>query len=101
MVGRIILGLALVVAGTYLSRITYDLSQRSSRGRNFKAAERSKPLLWIVSLAFVPLLGIQFFLMHIDAIHAGHKAWPGDVLAGVGLTCGIAWVYLIAKIRSR
>jgi len=103
MVGRIILGLALVVASRYLLRISLVhgrsyLSETSGRRRDFKRAEGPKPLLWIICLAFVPLLGIQFFLMHIDAVHAGHKAWPVDIVAGVGLTCCIVWVYLVAKI---
>jgi hypothetical protein len=94
------LGLALVVASTYLFHGRSDLSEASGQ-RDFKTAEGPQPLLWIISLALVPLLGVAFFLLHIDAANGGHEAWPADVFAGVGLTCAVVWGYLVAKIRSR
>jgi hypothetical protein len=97
------LGLAAVMASVYLIRISHvhdrsDLPEASGQGKNLKTAKGPRRLLWIVSLALVPLLGAAFFLVYIDAVDGGHEAWPADVFAGVGLACAIVWGYLAAKI---
>ena len=44
------------------------------------------------------MLGVAFFLLHMDALNGGHEAWPADLFAGVGLACAILWGVLVAKI---
>jgi hypothetical protein len=99
------LGLVAIMASVYLARISHvhdqsDLSEVGGRGKDFKTANGPTRLLWIVSLALVPLLGAAFFLLHIDAVNGGHEAWPADVFAGVGLACAVVWGYLAAKISG-
>jgi hypothetical protein len=65
---------------------------------NIKIAKGPGRLLWIISLALVPLLAAAFFLLHIDAVNGGHEAWPADVFGGVGLACAVVWGYLVAKL---
>lgn len=103
-----VLGLAAIMASTYLVRLSraYNRSGLTHRGTTHKIAEGGPGrLLWIVSLALVPLLGAAFFLMHIDYLNGGHEAWPVDVFGGIGLVCALVWSYLAAKIsisrRSR
>ena len=98
-----VLGLAAIMASVYLVRISnvHDrpgLPEASRRGKYPKTAKGQGRLLWIVSVALVPLLGASFFLLHIDAVNGGHEAWPADVFAGVVLACAIVWGYLAAKI---
>jgi hypothetical protein len=97
------LGLVAVMASAYLVRISHvhdrsDSPEASGRGKNLKTVKSQGRLLWIVSLALVPLLGAAFFLLHIDAVNGGHEAWPADVFAGVVLACAVVWGYLAAKI---
>ena len=97
------LGLVAVMASTYLVRISRvhdrsNLPEANDRGSDLKTAKGPGRLLWIVSLALVPLLGAALFLMHIDAVNGGHEAWPADVFAGVALVCCVVWSYLGAKI---
>jgi hypothetical protein len=97
------LGLVAVMASAYLVRISHvhdrsDSPEASGRGKNLKTVKAQGRLLWIVSLALVPLLGAAFFLLHIDAVNGGHEAWPADVFAGVVLACAVVWGYLAAKI---
>jgi hypothetical protein len=97
------IGVVGIVASAYLVRTTHvhdqsDLPEASGRGTGFKTAKGPGPLLWIISLALVPLLGAAFFLLHIDAVNGGHEAWPADVFAGVGLACAVVWGYLVARI---
>jgi len=97
------LGLVAVMASAYLVRISHvhdrsGLPEVKSRGTDLNTAKGPGRLLWIVSMALVTLLGVAFFLLHIDAVNGGHEAWPADVFAGVGLACAIVWSYLAAKI---
>jgi hypothetical protein len=94
------LGLATIMASTYFVRISHvhdrsGLPHATGQGIELKT-EGPGRLLWIVSLALVPLLGAAFVLMHIDFVNGGHEAWPVDVFAGVGLVCAIVWSYLAA-----
>jgi hypothetical protein len=97
------LGVVLVIASVHLVRISHvhdrsSLPEASGRGTDLKPGTGPGRLLWIVSIALVPLLGAAFFLLHMDAVNGGHEAWPADVFAGVGLACAIVWGYLAAKI---
>ena len=98
-----VLGLISVMASIYLARISRvhngsRLPEAGGPGKNYKIEKGPGRLLWIVSLAFVPLLGASVFLLHIDAVNGGHEAWPADVFAGVGLASAIVWGCLVAKI---
>lgn len=91
--------LVAIMASVYLARISRvhersGLPEASGRGKG------PGPLLWIVSLALVPLLAASAFLQHIDAANGGHEAWPVDVFAGVVLACAGVWGCLAAKIYS-
>jgi hypothetical protein len=96
-------GLVAIMASAYLVRISHvhdrpGLPKASGWETDLKTAKGPGRLLWIVSLALVPLLGASGFLLHIDAVNGGHEAWPADVFAGVVLACAIVWGYLAAKI---
>jgi len=97
------LGLIAIMASVYLARISHvhgrsDLSEVHGRGEGLNTAKGPGRLLWIVSLALVPLLGAAYFLLHLDAVNGGHEAWPADVFAGVVLACAIVWGYLASQI---
>ena len=98
-----VLGLASIMASVYLARISRvrngpSLSETRGLGTNCKTQKGPGRLLWIISLALVPLLGASAFLLHIDAVNGGHEAWPADIFAGVVLACAIVWGYLAARI---
>jgi hypothetical protein len=101
------LGLVSVMASVYLVRMSRvrdgsRLPQQANGWRtNPKATNGPGRLLWVASLALVPLLGAAFILLQIDAAHGGHEAWPADVFAGVALVCAIVWGFLVAKIVGR
>jgi hypothetical protein len=97
------LGVMAIIASAYLVQISHvhdrsGLPEANGRRTDLRTTRGPGPLLWMVSLALVPLLGAAFFLLHIDAVNGGHEAWPADVFAGVGLACAIVWGYLVAKI---
>jgi hypothetical protein len=97
------LGLMAIMASAYVVRISHvhgrsGLPEASCWEADLKTAKGPGRLLWITSLALVPLLGAAFYLLHIDAVNGGREAWPADVFAGVGLVCAIVWGYLAAKI---
>ena len=97
------LGLVAIMGSTYLVRISRvrdrsGLPVASGSGTDLKAPKGQGRLLWIVSLALVPLLSTAFLLMHIDFVTGGHEAWPVYVFAGVALACAIVWSYLGARI---
>ena len=99
------LGVVALMASAYLVRISHvhdrsRLPEASGQGTGFKTAKGPGSVLWIISLALVPLLGAAFLLLHIDGVNGGHEAWPADVFAGVGLACAVVWGYLVAKILA-
>ena len=55
-------------------------------------------VLWVLSIALLPLLILAWYLLDRDAINGGHEVWPVDVFAGVGLVCTIVWSFLAARI---
>lgn len=94
-----ILGLASIVASTYLVRASHV------HGRSHLPAasdERSRPragsVLWIVSIALLPVAGASYLYLYNDALHGSHEALPVYVFAGVGLACTLVWSYLISRI---
>ncbi|MGB8988585.1 MAG: hypothetical protein WCC37_18455, partial [Candidatus Sulfotelmatobacter sp.] len=82
------LGVLAIMVSAYLLRISHVYERsglpdaRGSR-TDLKIARGPGRLLWISSVALVPLLVAAFFLLYIDAVHGGHEAWPADVFAGV------------------
>ena len=95
-----VLGSVSLLVSVYLVRISRVHHESSLPKAN--AVEYGGPsrLLWIVSLALVPLLGASAFLLHIDAVNGGHEAWPADVFAGVALVCAGVWGCLIVKLQG-
>jgi hypothetical protein len=97
------LGVVAIMVSAYFIRISHihdrsPLPEATGPRTDIKIAKGPRPLLWIISLALVPLLGAAFLLLHIDAANGGHEAWPADVFGGVGLACSVVWGYLVAKI---
>lgn len=98
-----VLGSAAILASVYLARISQvrgrsDLPDLSTRSKNLKTSKGPGRVLWIISLALVPLLAAAGFLLHIDVANGGNETWPVDVFAGIALACTIVWSYLAAKI---
>jgi hypothetical protein len=93
------------IASVYLVRMSnvhrsQSLPDMPVAGVGFTEEKRQTRLLWIISLALVPLLGVVLFLMYVDAANGGHETWPAYVLFGVALVCAAVWGGLAAKISS-
>ena len=69
-------GVVAVMASAYLIRIANVHDRSGSQGTGLTAVKAPGRLLWIISLALVPLLGAAFYLLQIDAANGGHEAWP-------------------------
>jgi hypothetical protein len=97
------LGVLSVVAATYIIRPTTVRSNSpiAPNGDVTLKAKGPGPLLWGISLALVPLLGVALLLVQNDAAAGGHEAWPVDVLFGVILVCCIVWALLTTQIMNR
>lgn len=97
------LGVVAIMASTYLVRVSHihdrsGLPDVGGSRTDLKIAKGPGRLLWIISLALVPLQGAAFYLLHIDAVNGGHDAWPAYVCGGVVLVCAVVWGYLVARI---
>jgi hypothetical protein len=97
------LGVVAIMVSVYLVRISHvhdrsGLPDVSGPRTDLKIAKGPGRLLWISSLALVPLQGAAFYLLHIDAVNGGHEAWPAYVCGGVVLVCAVVWGFLVAKI---
>ena len=95
-----VLGSVSLLVSVYLiriSRVHYESSLPKANSVEFSGPSR---LLWIASLALVPLLAASAFLLYIDAVNGGHEAWPADVFAGVALVSASVWGCLIVKLRG-
>jgi uncharacterized integral membrane protein len=97
------LGVIMVMGSAYFFRISNvndgsGLPDGSGRCTDLKTANGPGRLLWIVSMALVPLLGAAVFLLHTDEVNGGHETWPADLFAGVGLASAVVWGCLVAKI---
>jgi hypothetical protein len=98
-----VLGSVAILASAYLVRISHvhdrsGLPEASDSGKDIKTPKAPARLLWIVSVALVPLLAASFFLLHNDAVNGGREAWPADLFASVVLVCAVVWGYLAAKL---
>lgn len=108
------LGLLAVLAAAYLFR-TAAQSGPAKEQMSFQhpkgsvplqagLLQRAKgpgPLLWGVSIALLPVLGVAFLLVQNDAVNGGHEAWPLDILFGHILVCCIVWAILTTKLMRR
>jgi len=91
-----------IIAAVYLFRLSNFRPKQTQPSvvlpvADSKAEERLRRLLWIASLALVPLFGGAYFLMYLDSANGSHEAWPLYVFVGVGFVCTIVWSYLAAK----
>lgn len=90
------IGLAGVMASAYVINLrSRSITSPLSGGDKDRRVTR---ILWIVSISLIPVLVGAWYLLHVDAEHGGHLAWPADVFAGVGLVCAVVWGLLVAKI---
>lgn len=95
-----VLGLAFLMASVYLVRISRVHHGSSLPKTNSVEYGGPSRLLWILSLALVPLLGASAFLLHIDAVNGGHEVWPVYLFSGVGLVCAGVWGCLAVKLQG-
>jgi hypothetical protein len=94
------------VAAAYLVRMSnvhrsQSLPNVPVFGVGFTEEKRFRRLLWVISIALVPLLCVSLILMYVDAANGGNESWPVYVLAGVSLACATVWGGLIANISSK
>lgn len=100
------LGVIAVMASAQVVRMSRgrdgpSLSDTAGLGLEPKTTDGPGRVLWIVSIALVPLLVVALLLMHMDAVNGGNDAWPADFFAGVAFVCAIVWSYLGIKISVR
>lgn len=94
------LGLLAIVASTYLVRMS-NVRDATGPAPGLKIDQDPGRMLWVISIALVPLLVASFFLLHVDALNGGHDAWPVYLFAGVVLVCAGVWGALVARIGSQ
>lgn len=94
------IGIGAILLSTYLVRMS-TIRGRSAQGAGavaVKATERSSRLLWVVSLALLPVAIIAFLYLENDAAHGYHQVLPVYVFAGVAVLCAAVWSSLVSKI---
>jgi hypothetical protein len=100
-----ILGLLAVTASVRLvqmSRVHDGSGLGEASGlEDLDTAKGPGRLLWIVSLASVPVLGTSCFLLYLDALHGYHETWPVWVFTGVALACIGIWTRLVTTLTDR
>src|ERR1700737_4300178 len=92
------LGLAAVMASTYLVRISNVHTRSTLAVTSDQATKRQGYLMWIVGFVLLLLAGGSYLLMYIDSLHGGHTAWPVYLFAGVGIVCAGVWGYIASKL---
>jgi hypothetical protein len=95
-------GLIALLLGVSLIRISGVRNLSNLPGKEYqwsagKASGGPGRLAWVIGIASLPILGLSILLMHDDAIHGGHQAWPVYVFAGVGIVFTVVWSYIVAK----
>jgi hypothetical protein len=63
-------------------------------------SNRPGRIMWFVGIGLLPLAGISYWLIYIDALDGGHAAWPVYVFAGVGLACAGVWGCIVGKLNA-
>ena len=97
------LGLVAILVSVYLVRISHvhdrsDFSGTSGRSADIKAAKGPGRLLWIVSLALLPILAASYLYMDYVAAHGGYTGLPAYLFAGVIVICATVWGYLATRM---
>lgn len=93
------LGLAALLVSLYLVRLSnVHARPASALAARQAAANRPGRLIWIISLALIPALGLSFFLLYEDSRHGSHQTWPLYLFAGIALICVGFWSALGAKL---
>lgn len=77
-----------------LSRSGSTTIETQRTGSNL--ATRPGRSIWIVSIILLPVLGMSFASLYIDAAHGYHQAWPVYVFTGTIIVCMVCWSYLLA-----
>jgi hypothetical protein len=93
------------IAGAYLARMSKGQASQSFAnvpvaGVGFTEQKRFRRLLWVRSIALVPLLGVAWILMYVDQANGGNETWPAYVVFGVTLACAAVWSGLVGNISN-
>jgi hypothetical protein len=95
----------LCIAGAYLGRMSNRQGSQSFAnvpvaGVGFDEQKRFRRLLWVLSIALVPLLAVSLILMYVDQANGGNETWPVYVFGGVSLACAAVWGGLAGNISN-
>jgi hypothetical protein len=106
-------GPVVLLAGVYLVKVSkvQGLGDLLTRGGEHGGTEmisrpsaaagnRPSAMMWVTGVFLLLVVGISYFILHEDAVHGGHQAWPADLFAFTGLVCGLYWSYLITKLTG-
>ena len=98
---RSIRGLGLTATMASVALVKLGVGLPSGRNQTSGPGAQNSPgrrLLWILSIALVPVVIGAWLLLQRDASNGGHQVWPVDVFAGVGLVCAVVWSLLLARL---
>jgi len=99
-----LIGLLFILVSVYLFKksIIYRrprFSTSDTEDTHVKAAKRHPSfLMWVVGVVLIVAWGLSFLYLDKDAIDGYHDVLPVYLFTGIGLTCGLFWAYLIAKL---
>lgn len=93
-----LLGLLMIVASTYLVRISNVRARPGAVAGEDRASKRPGALLWLMGAASVIALVISYHYLYRDALGGYHEVWPVDVFAAVALISASVLAYLGSRL---
>lgn len=93
-----LLGLLMIVASTYLVRISNVRARPGAVAVGDRASKRPGALLWLMGAASVIALAISYHYLYRDALGGYHEVWPVDVFAAVALISASVLAYLVSRL---
>lgn len=95
-------GLVLCIVSVYYVQKSKIHTRADFGNHKTQQVETKRPHLcrsiWIVSLILVPILGLSFFCLYMDAIHGYHQRWPVYLFAATTVCSALCWSYLLSKL---
>lgn len=73
---------------------TTILATQRTRARG---AERFGGPIGILGILLVPMLGLSYAGLWLDAAYGYNQLWPLYLFGGIGIVCMLCWPYLLAR----
>lgn len=101
--GLLCVGLAALMTGSWLVRVSNVHAQPSPRLRLAVAGVSNRPgrVTWALTGASLVACGVTYYILHLDVLHGGKEGWPVWAFFFAVTALVLSAGYVVATLKQR